>query len=287
MAFAQTENKVPRGYIEEDDPQVSRFGHPAPPWLVNYADLMTEMVCFFIILYALSAVLSKNIQQAKKEIDRIIEEEQLQADVKITKEGIRLTLEDQGGADSFFKIGKADLTPKMVHLMMKIGPLLKNMPNEVLIEGHTDNVPIDTDRFPSNWELSSARALTVLHHLIEEHQLDPRRVSAIGYGEFRPRAPNDTPENRARNRRVVFFIKNVPPKFDDEAKSDKEKAVAKADGQASAKPAVTEHPSGHAPAVKVTTDSSGLVPVKQLDQVQADMDKTFPRTPAVEEPKFP
>jgi|GEM_PF-248898 len=201
-----------RNVIDEEDPRVSKFGHPAPPWLVNYADLMTELVCFFIILYALSAVLSKHIQAAKKELDRIIVEEKLNAKTTITKEGVRFTLEEQG-TNAYFQIGKADLTEKMMHLMTKLGPLFKSLPNEIIIEGHTDNAPISSGEYPSNWELSTARALTVLHHLIENYKIEPYRISAIGYGEFRPAAPNDTVENRAKNRRVVFFIKNVPPQY--------------------------------------------------------------------------
>lgn len=248
-------NRAPKGFIPDNDPRVSQFGHPAPPWLVNYADLMTELVCFFIILYALSAVLSKNIQQAKKDIDQIIKEEKLQAEVKITKEGIRLTLEEKG-TDSFFEVGKAELTPKMVHIMTKIGPLLKKMPNEVLIEGHTDNIPIETEQFPSNWELSSARAHTVLHYLIDQYGIEPARISAIGYGEFRPRALNDTPENRARNRRVVFFIKNVPPK-----------------------PEIAS-----APAKKPVLEA--LAPIS-APQLNSDLDKTFPRSSIFEMPSIP
>lgn len=206
-----------RNVIDEDDPRVSKFGHPAPPWLVNYADLMTELVCFFIILYALSAVLSKHIQNAKKELDRIITEEKLNAKTTITKEGVRFTLEEQG-TNAYFQIGKAELTEKMAHLLTKLGPLFKSLPNEIIIEGHTDNTPITTDTYPSNWELSAARSLTVLHHLIENYKIEPFRISAIGYGEFRPAGPNDTPEDRAKNRRVVFFIKNVPPQYGAEDK---------------------------------------------------------------------
>ena len=229
----------PRNLIEEDDPRVSKFGHPAPPWLVNYADLMTELVCFFIILYALSAVLSKHIQNAKKELDKIIKEENLKAKTTITKEGVRFSLEEQGDY-AYFASGKADLTDKMVHLLTKLGPLFKSLPNEIVIEGHTDARPISSDEYASNWELSSARALTVLHHLVDDYHLEQERVSAIGYGEFRPAAPNDTPENMAKNRRVVFFIKNVPPKKNIDAEQDnspeKKHAPPKAEKHAAAKP---------------------------------------------------
>jgi chemotaxis protein MotB len=74
------------------------------------------------------------------------------------------------------------------------------------IEGHTDDVPISTREFRSNWELSTARAATVIRFLTERVGFDPRRLSAAGYGEFHPRVANDTPENRARNRRVDIVI---------------------------------------------------------------------------------
>jgi chemotaxis protein MotB len=77
----------------------------------------------------------------------------------------------------------------------------------VRVEGHTDNVSIHTKRFPSNWELSIARAVSVVKHFAEVNQIDPQRLSAVGYGKSRPVAPNDTPSNRAKNRRVEIILK--------------------------------------------------------------------------------
>ena len=74
------------------------------------------------------------------------------------------------------------------------------------VEGHTDDVPIQTGRYASNWELSTARATTVVTYLLQDAGLAPERLSAAGYGEFHPRAPNTSPENRARNRRVDVVI---------------------------------------------------------------------------------
>ncbi|MGD8334598.1 MAG: OmpA family protein, partial [Desulfobacterales bacterium] len=82
----------------------------------------------------------------------------------------------------------------------------------VRIEGHTDNVPIRTFLFPSNWELSTARAVNVLRYFIEHHQIDSQRLSAEGFGEFQPLVANDTAENRNKNRRVeVIFIRPENP----------------------------------------------------------------------------
>ena len=88
--------RPPKGFISESDPRVSLIGHPAPPWLVNYADLMTELVCFFVILYALSAALNKDIQQARKDIEDLMAEEKIAGEVTVDKEGMHISLEEEG-----------------------------------------------------------------------------------------------------------------------------------------------------------------------------------------------
>ncbi|MEK7287954.1 MAG: flagellar motor protein MotB [Elusimicrobiota bacterium] len=203
-----------RNLIDEDDPRVSQIGHPAPPWLINYADLMTELVCFFIILYALSAALNKNVQKAKEQLDAMMESGKVAGDVKMTKEGLQITFEEKGDT-AFFESGKADLTSGMTDLLDQISPSLKELTEkfDILIEGHTDNIPIHTDRYASNWELSAARAIEVVRYLIGHQALPPPRLAAVGYGEYRPVALNETPEGRAKNRRVIFFVKTQPTKF--------------------------------------------------------------------------
>lgn len=198
----------PRETIDVDDPKVSKIGHPAPPWMVNYADLMTELVCFFIILYALSAALSKNIKNAKEELDKMMKEQKMesQMQVEVTKDGLQLTLQEQEGS-AYFESGKAEITPNGKAMLENIAPILAKIPNEVLVEGHTDNIPIHTAQFDSNWELSTARATNVVKYLVQVDKLAPDRIAAIGYGEYKPIVANDTPENRNKNRRVVFFIK--------------------------------------------------------------------------------
>ncbi|MBI5643122.1 MAG: OmpA family protein [Deltaproteobacteria bacterium] len=90
--------------------------------------------------------------------------------------------------------------------LAEISAVVKDMPNFIRIEGHTDNIPVNTERFPSNWDLSSARAIKILKYLVEEGNLDPRRLSAVGHGEFRPLDSNDTPAGRIKNRRVDLMI---------------------------------------------------------------------------------
>jgi len=106
-----------------------------------------------------------------------------------------------------FDSGQAMLKQKVRKSLTKIAQAINKYPeNSIQIEGHTDNVPIHTDRFPSNWELSSARALAVLRFFADKADMDPRKLSAVGYGEYHPLAPNDTKDNKRLNRRVDIVI---------------------------------------------------------------------------------
>ena len=209
--------KVPRGYIREDDPKVAPIGHPAPPWLINYADLMTEMVAFFVIMYALGAALNKDVQKTKQEVEQMMKEEKIEGKVEVTKDGMRITMQEGGeqigDAGPFFQSGKSELTPRMITILQHLGPKLKDLAvkaHDVIVEGHTDNVPVKGGQYPTNWELSTARATVVVRYLIDNTNFPPTRIGATGYGEQRPEGPNDSEANRAKNRRVVFFIKNAP-----------------------------------------------------------------------------
>jgi flagellar motor protein MotB len=205
--------KAPKGFIDESDPKVSKVGHPAPAWVVCYADLMTELVCFFVILYALSAALNKNVQNAAQQVKEMMDKGELKGEVKVDKDGLKITIEEQGGA-SFFGSGAAEPTAEMDEKLAKLVPNLKKLSedHEVLVEGHTDDQRIHNDYFDSNWELSTARATSVARLLIEKYDIPKGRIGAVGYGDTRPLVPNDTPEGRAQNRRVVFFVKGSPIK---------------------------------------------------------------------------
>lgn len=126
-----------------------------------------------------------------------------------TSRGLQLTIVDQ----LLFTPGSADLSKSGAELMASVAEIIrKNYPDrELLIEGHTDNVPIKHSGWRSNWELGSARALAVLHELVDKHSFDPMALSASSFGEFRPTATNATPEGRAANRRSVIVI--VPEKM--------------------------------------------------------------------------
>jgi chemotaxis protein MotB len=109
-----------------------------------------------------------------------------------------------------FESGKAELKEEMKEKLQEMAELLKSKPDMTLqVYGHTDNVPINTAQFSSNWELSSARGLAVVHFLIEECGVPKSRLSAAAFGESRPLVPNDSPENREKNRRVEFRFINL------------------------------------------------------------------------------
>ncbi|MBI3550295.1 MAG: flagellar motor protein MotB [Elusimicrobia bacterium] len=218
--------RPPKGFIDESDPKVCQIGHPAPPWLVNYADLMTELVCFFIILYALSAALNKNVQNAAEQVKDMIERKEIAGEAKISKEGLQISLEEQG-KKVFFQSGSAELTTEMEGLLDKLAPVLQKLvdSHDIVIEGHTDAIPIKNDLYQSNWELSAGRATNVVEYMIQKKGFPPGRMAATGYGEFRPLCKEDTPECMSRNRRVVFLVKNSPTPPPAEAKApSKEKA---------------------------------------------------------------
>lgn len=158
----------------------------------------------------------KNLSEnQRKELDRLSEQAN-ELETKLTDEikkgQIRLkrfhnrlviNIDDKISFDS----GSADLKKQIQPALDKIREILANYPgNLIIIEGHTDNVPIRTKKFSDNWQLSGERALSVLHYFLESKNLDPRNFSLAGYGEFQPIVSNDTPENRALNRRVDIVV---------------------------------------------------------------------------------
>ena len=145
-----------------------------------------------------------NSQVSGKLVDQIRQLTQADLDIQVTHtdQGTRLSFEDQ----VLFDFGKAAINPAGFLFLDKIADVLDKMPYAVRVEGHTDNVPIQTRRFPSNWELSVARAVSVVKYFVEVSNIDPQRLSAVGYGESRPVAENDTLSNRAKNRRVEILL---------------------------------------------------------------------------------
>ena len=152
-----------------------------------------------------NAIEVETMQNVKNQVEGMLDKENLSADVKVTmrSQGLVISINSR----ILFASGSADLSGDSQALINKIATILKPLSNnEIEVDGHTDTDKISSSQFPSNWELSSVRANTVLRLLIESGQLNPKKMSSRGYGEYYPIAPNDTPENKAKNRRVNIVI---------------------------------------------------------------------------------
>ncbi|MYL53178.1 flagellar motor protein MotB [Pontibacillus yanchengensis] len=146
-----------------------------------------------------------------KEVETFLKENQLNKVISAnrTDRGVVLTLQEQ----VLFESARADIIDDGKPFLEKVSKLLTNIPNHVKVEGHTDDRPISTFRYPSNWELSTARASSVIRYLTRVEQLDTNRFSAVGYGATRPVAPNNSPDNWEKNRRVEIVI--LDPNYDE------------------------------------------------------------------------
>jgi chemotaxis protein MotB len=122
--------------------------------------------------------------------------------VSYSPDGVHIAFEN----GLFFNFGKADINSSGFAFLDKMTVLIRKTPYAVRVEGHTDNVPIHTPRYPSNWELSTARAVSVVKYFVDVGKINPQRLSAVGYGASRPLAPNDAAAGRAKNRRVEIVL---------------------------------------------------------------------------------
>jgi len=143
-------------------------------------------------------------KQLEKEIQGMAEaaDPEHKISVLTDERGIVIRIMDR----AFFDEGRAELKDRAKSALMKIAPTIKASNNQIRIEGHTDNVPIRTTEFKSNWELSVRRATEVVRNLIEKYDFPPERISATGYAEYRPVASNETEEGRALNRRIEIIL---------------------------------------------------------------------------------
>lgn len=215
----------------------------APFWMTTYGDIMTLLVTFFVLLISMSEIRMKKFKDAITNFQRqpgvlsgrtsVVRSkhstpsssksrarrrnEKYQAFLKkLSEKGledqIQANLVDEGIhvviADSLmFRTGRARLIEPSRSVLRMLADLLTEDVKSVVVEGHTDDRPIDTERFPSNWELSTARAASSVRFLQENAGgYDPSRFLAVGYGSYHPRATNETREGRARNRRVEILF---------------------------------------------------------------------------------
>ena len=225
-------------------------------WLVSYADFVTLMFAFFVVLFAYSTADQTKMESFAARFESYVQQDagplavaprretaggpvgeqlgpdqaawqhqaltraemsesiqQLEAELlpEINSGKIELSLQPRGlvmslREASFFAPGDAALQAESLEVMARVAQSLTKIPGQIRLEGHTDNTPIHTHKFPSNWRLSTARAITVLKFLTNRYNIPSERLAVSGYGEYRPVAPNDTPENRAKNRRVAVVI---------------------------------------------------------------------------------
>ena len=208
-------------------------------WRIAYIDLLTNVLIFFIMAFSLSIVDVERLrmfsqyftgktapksagtmpQTGRVPIDQpgglvprssitpVFEELKKLSQipgvqVSQKKEGVYLTLADK----LLYDVGRADLKPDALPILDRVAQVLTSTSFDLRVEGHTDNVPIHTLQFPSNWELSTTRAVSVIRYLVEVKKIPPTRLSAVGYGEFKPIVSNKTPEGRQSNRRVEMVL---------------------------------------------------------------------------------
>jgi len=227
--------KKKRGHGEHDNQE---------RWLLTYADLITLLLGLFVILYAMSKidagkyaeiaaalggvfgsnggkmsvaqgsrgvlqvpipVIPQERQEVQKEVEAALQQNLRSGLISIStnERGVTVHVAEELG----FASGSADPKPEMFRVLDTLVSILQRLPRDIRVEGHTDDVPINTAMFRSNWHLSVARAVNVAYYLVDEG-LDPERVSVAGYGEFHPLVPNTNEANRAKNRRVDIVIIN-------------------------------------------------------------------------------
>lgn len=228
MLFAKKKKDVP-----QDNPE---------RWLLTYADLITLLLAFFIVMYSMSRIDAKKFGKMTQALHGILtggpSVRQIPdlstlntghglmktGDLKMLQSKIHTDVEQLGRKgeistelnerglvihimeSAMFDEARADLKARAVAILDLVAADVRNMPNHLRVEGHTDDRPINTALFPSNWELSTARATSVVRYLIDQHAYPADKISAVGYASFRPYVPNNSVENRALNRRVDVVI---------------------------------------------------------------------------------
>lgn len=212
-------------------------------WMDTYADTITLLLTFFILLYSMSSTDNEKLKVIaaalkgeitgiptkledtpdalegvleqgiglKNPYDALVEQVQDIINESGLTESIKIREEDTGvvlqlSESILFDTGLADLKPESTKVLDIISKLIPSIQNDIMVQGHTDNVPINSSTYKSNWELSTQRAVCVVKYFIENKGLDPTRFSATGYGEYKPLVDNTTAENRAINRRVDILI---------------------------------------------------------------------------------
>ncbi len=219
-------NKEEKGFEEEQEEtqeitESEEIKEGLNIWRTVYSDMSTNLTLFFLILFAftrLSATKREQLMRALANLGQKIEITQQQiveqetdelkkklekiATVEVKEEEVVINLP----SPVLFDLGKAELKDTAKSVLHEVAQSLKSIENDIVIEGHTDNLPIYGGKYKSNWELSAARAFAVRDYFITNEGINEGRIYCVGYGEYRPVAPNDTEENRAKNRRIEIKI---------------------------------------------------------------------------------
>lgn len=207
-------------------------------WLLTYSDLITLLLGLFVILYAMSKIDTKKYTQWVAAFGGVFGSSQVDMKQGIGEKGlvegmneqirvrqmIKEALELNGKSDAIsvsmdergvtvhiqeellFPSGGVELKGTSLVTLDSLAHVFKRLPNDIRIEGHTDNIPINTPRFPSNWHLSVNRAMNTGYYLIDHHRMNPDKIAVVGYGDMRPLVSNDTEKGRGQNRRVDIVI---------------------------------------------------------------------------------
>ena len=165
-----------------------KVGKSAPAWMLTYSDLMTQLLIFFVMMFALASAMNEmQLVKLKKKLEVYVTENRLEdyIGLKIDEKGLVISLREKLMFDS----GKAEIHQEAKYILKDITKEITDVPNNTRIEGHTDNVPIGPElrsKFPTNWELSTARATNVTRYVLEALNFPPKRISSAGYGGLAP-----------------------------------------------------------------------------------------------------
>jgi len=187
----------------------------ARSWQMSFNDLLTVLLVFFILLVSISNIRADRVHRVSSSAATVFglkETEDRRGEIirRIgSVEGVDTYLAEGGvslvlGESMLYKSGSAEIIHK--NALTQLGAALKATPGQIRIEGHTDSVPMVNGLFPSNWELSTQRAVNVVKFLVADCGIDPAVFSAAGYADSKPVATNETPEGRALNRRVHIIL---------------------------------------------------------------------------------
>ncbi len=188
-----------------------QIGKPTPAWMLTYADMITQLLIFFVMMFALASAMNEmQLIELKKKLEAYVTGQQLGNYIGLTinEKGLVVSLREKLMFDS----GRAEIHQEAKDILKDITIEIGDVPNNTRIEGHTDNVPIGPElksTFPTNWELSTARATNVTRYLLETLNFPPQRISSAGYGEYHPVVDNDTEEHKAMNRRVDIVVQRI------------------------------------------------------------------------------